>query len=154
MSEFSWTLPYPSPAAAGDGRRDGSHLWGRDIWLDVAAANGPDRVVTASGDWLLAEGVEAYRQNLIRAFITAPGDWATKPTWGAGARLYVKRQNTRANRDELVERLRAQAMRDRRTESVESIDVSWSNGTLRVHVVVIARGQIQRARRVEISFEV
>lgn len=112
---------------------------GVDIWLDLSAASGPDRVVTPKGDWLLARGREAYRQSLLRRFITAPGDWKTKPGYGAGLLEFVKAKNTPSNRDLIATRIRAQALSDSRTKVVESINVTMSDGMLKFAVVIVPK---------------
>jgi hypothetical protein len=112
---------------------------GEDLWLDVTTGDS-DLVVTPAGDWALVAGREALRQSLLRRFMTIPGEWATLPDYGAGARAYVKKRNSRAVRDELAARLKAQALRDARVASVDDVQVAFADGVLKLSVRVIPRG--------------
>lgn len=126
---------------------------GDDIWLDMSAENGPDRAVTAAGDWLLATGQVALRQSLLRRFLTAPGEWAMKPDYGAGARLYVKAKNTKSTRDELSHQLREQALKDDRVRSVETVVVDLSASTVKFTVRIMPRGELAIGGPLTISGE-
>jgi phage baseplate assembly protein W len=149
MSGYSWSLPLPPAGTLGGSAGPGDEVdrfFGRDIWYDVAAAHGPNSVVNRRGDWLVVSGVEALRQSLIRRFITDPGEWRTKPDYGAGARRFVKKRNDAAARAQLANRLRAQALRDRRVASVEAVVVEpGAGGVLRIMVRVIPKGAPARA---------
>lgn len=155
MSGYSWTLPpagsTASPGAGGtqSRSRDG---YGVDIWYDLGAATGPNTVVDRGGDWLLARGIECLRQSLIRRIIIAPGDWRTLPDYGAGGRLYVRKRNNKAARDELANRIRAQALRDDRVLKCDSVVVDAFDGKLRIRVKVIARFQPTGSSGVLVSF--
>lgn len=153
-----WTLPTPSAGTSGLSTRDRAtqrdKLWGRDIWFDVRAGEGADYEVTAAGDWQVAEGREALRQAILRRIITDPGEWATLPDYGVGARAYVKARNTKAARDELTQRIRAQLLRDRRIESVQSVAVESSGGLLRIAVEVIPRGRDLRSDVLRAAVEI
>jgi len=158
MSSFAWTLPSPGATAglpAQDQATATQQIFGRDIWLDVRAA-APEYVVTAAGDWALVEGREALKQSLIRRLITDPGEWATLPGYGVGARRFVKARDTQAKRDELAERIRAQFGRDARVERVDSITITAlaSGDGLRVLVLVTPRGELQRGGSLSLDTEV
>lgn len=124
-----------------------------DIWLDVSAAVGPDYVVTPAGDWLTVSGHEALRQSLLRRFITNPGEWQTKPQFGAGGRAFVKAKNTKAARDAFAQRLREQALIDTRVEKVLDVKVEQFAGGSKFSVVVTPKGEPKRAKPLTVSFE-
>lgn len=133
----------------------GDNLIGTDIWLDVTKGSGPDRHVTAHGDWLLVKGREALRQSLLRRYLTNPGEWASKPDYGAGARMFVKAKNVKAARDELTTRIRQQSLKDPRVAAVDKVTIAWTaTGRINVDVHVIPKGQLDRNKPVTISFGV
>lgn len=116
---------------------------GCDLWFDISNGTGPNTVVTPSGDWKLATGREAYRQSLVRRFVTNPGEWKTKPGYGAGLGGMVRKKLTATLRNEAVTAIRAQALLDSRTKSVDTVSISRlvnASGVAvsgwRVHVVV------------------
>jgi phage baseplate assembly protein W len=120
-------------------------MYGRDLWFDVATPEGADTIVGPSGDWKLVEGREALRQALLRRILTNPGEWATLPDYGVGARLYVKAKYTRAMRDELTARISSQLMRDPRVERVEQVVVDQPEaGLLKITVQVTPKGRLLR----------
>lgn len=155
MSSFSWQLPAPAAGATSEDSVGGV-LYRRDIWLDLSAATGPDTAVNNNGDWVLVDGREGLRQALLRRFLTNPGEWATNPGYGAGARLFVKAKNTRTNRDDLASRLRSQALAEARVESVSEINVVPMDGVdgLRIRVVVVPKGAAKRGAPLTVAFEV
>ena len=158
MSGYSWSVPSAGPAtgtSAAERATQRDKLWGRDLWLDVRVA-GADVVTTARGDLALTEGEEALIQALIRRIITAPGEWATLPNYGAGARLYVKARKNRATIDELVERIRSQCAAEPRVERVQAVSVeSTDDGAgLKINVLVIPRGRVLPTRGIGFSLEV
>lgn len=130
-------------------------LWGRDIWLDVTA-QGADTVTTSAGDLALVEERACLRQAVIRRIITAPGDWAALPRYGVGARRWVKRRNSRASRDELVERIRSQLRAEPRIVSVATIavEVTEDGNGLKINVVIIPRGRVRPDETLAIGLEV
>jgi phage baseplate assembly protein W len=165
MSGPSWIIPNPpsgyqqTPAAEQESQE--SRFYGADIHLDVAA---PDvtlgqasYVTTASGDWALARGREALRQSLIRRTVTNPGDWATKPNYGVGARQYVKAKNTRSKRAELESRIREQYMSDPRVHSVDIVTVTpLDDGSpgVKISVQVTPKGRLRTDQPLEVAMEV
>jgi phage baseplate assembly protein W len=124
-------------------------LFGRDIFW-----NG-DYAMTAAGDWAIVEFEEALRQSIRRRIVTEPGEWATRPDYGVGARAFVKAKMTRANIDDLSNRIRGQILADERVLRIEQIDVEQEESILRISVKFIAKGQSQRQQpltaRVEIG---
>lgn len=123
VQTYSWTVTTVSaggspPAALP---ADVQRLFGVDIWFDVTAAAGADRIVAPHGDWRLVGGPEAVKQSQKRRIITNPGDWATKPDYGWGARLFIKAKNTKANRDALLNRGRAQTLADKRVLRIDDL---------------------------------
>lgn len=131
-------------------------LFGKDIWFDVTLGNKANLEVTANGDWATVEGREALRQSLIRRIITNPGEWATLPEFGVGARLYVKKRDTPAMRQELEERIRGQLLRDRRVASVDQVTVERlpEAAGLKIFIQVTPTGETQRNQPLTASIEV
>lgn len=145
MSTFNFTVESPAVGGATPAERNAQidRLWGRDLWLDITVAKGANLLVTAAGDWRIADGREALRQWIIRCIVTNPGEWQTLPDYGCGARLYVKARNTRAMRDELSDRIKSQLLRNPRIEKVEKIVIDNSvDGVLRIAVVVQPQGRL------------
>ena len=149
---YTATAPVATPVPEPIQQQD--RLFGRDVWLDVTEGRDADYVVSPAGDWTLAAGREALRQSIIRRIITDPGEWATLPEYGVGARMFVKTRNTQAARDELEERIRAQLLRDRRIESVETVEVEITADKVRIGVVVLPRGRAQENEPVRAAVEV
>lgn len=157
MSGYSWTLPGVTTGAQGvggdDRERQYDHLWGRDIWLD---ANGSAELeVTPAGDYLLASGARALRQAIIRRIITDPGEWATLPDYGVGARAFVKARRTRTAMDELIERIRGQLLQDPRVDEVAAVLIDDETpDQLKIGVYVLAKGRARQNEAVRASVEV
>jgi photosystem II stability/assembly factor-like uncharacterized protein/phage baseplate assembly protein W len=134
-------VPIPIPVTRGT-----DNPKGEDIWFDLAGEVGPNTTVTPSGDWKLVSGREALRQSLIRRFITNPGEWRTKPGYGAGLSGMVRKKLTKSMHDQAVTAIRSQALVDKRVQSVDTVDISrladasgGSKPGWRVHVVVIPK---------------
>lgn len=153
-SGFTWTVPSgaTTTTSVGDRADQRARLWGRDIWLDITGGNRADTITNHAGDLTIVEGAEALRQAVIRRIITAPGDWALLPNYGAGGRLYIKAKNTQANRDELAERIRAQLLQEQRIERVGQIIVENLEDTpgIKISVQFVPKG----ATRPEDNFEI
>lgn len=144
MATFVWTLPAPTAGslAGGSGAAsDFDKLFGRDIYLAINGDSGPNTAVAKHGDWLLTSGHEALIQSLVRRWVTNPGEWQTKPDYGAGALAYVKARNNSRSRAELTERIRAQTLKDRRVAKVDTIEVKHAENALVIKVVVIPKGE-------------
>jgi hypothetical protein len=129
-------------------------LYGRDLWFDVRKAAGGNYEITPAGDWKVVAGRECLRQAIVRRIITDPGEWAQLPEYGVGARMFVKGRNTRAARDELAERIRAQLIQDPRIESVETVDIEILADMVRISVKVQPRGRSLKTEAVTASVEV
>lgn len=128
---------------------------GKDIWFNLRQGDGANRHVLPSGDWKLVDGIEALIQSLLRRLLTAPGEWATLPDYGVGARQYVKAKNTAAKRDELAARISAQFMRDYRVAAVQVIVVDMSTaGILRLSIRVKAKITPDRALPVLVNVSI
>jgi len=157
MSGYSWSMPPAAPATSTSGPervRQRDRFWGRDLWLDVRTA-GADLVTTAAKDLAIVEGEDCLRQALIRRIITTPGEWATLPEYGCGARLYIKARNTPATRAELAERIRAQLSREPRVERVQTVSIQTTDqGGLKINVIVVPRGRLRPDALLPISLEV
>lgn len=158
MSGASFTLPAAGGGSSGLSAQARANqidkLFGRDIWFDVSDPGGANYIVTPSGDWKLAEGLVALKQSLIRRTITDPDEWPTLTDYGVGARQFVKSRNTRTNRDRLSERIRAQYLKDRRVESVESVLVGIEPTLVRIATVVMPKGRAIRTNGLRIEVEV
>lgn len=115
---------------------------GIDIWMgDNDGSGAPDTNVTPAGDWKLVSGREAIRQSLQRRFETTPGEYATKPDYGAGLLAAVKSRGRRSDLDAIKNRLQAQALKDERVTGVLSVKVDpLGSYGLRYSVVVKVKG--------------
>jgi phage baseplate assembly protein W len=158
VSGYSWSMPPAAPATSTslpERARQRDRLWGRDLWLDVRVT-GADLVTTAAKDLAIVDGEECLRQALIRRIVTAPGEWATLPEYGCGARLYVKARNTPATRAELAERIRAQLTLEARVERVQavSVEVTADGQGLKINVIVVPKGRVRPEAGLPITLEV
>lgn len=159
---LSWTPPDPPNGAVTtpvtDTNAQAALFYGEDIWFDVTQGSVANYVVTAAGDWLSVSGIPALEQSLLRRTITNPGEWKTKPTYGVGARLYVKAKDTPATRAELAGRIRSQYLQDKRVESVDEIAIEkFSDGIgpgLRINVRYTPRGRLRTDKSETIVIEV
>ena len=151
---LTYTLPAAPAVAVPSPITQLDLLFGRDLWFDVRQGASANYETTPAGDWKIVEGREALRQAILRRIITDPGEWATLPGYGVGARMYVKARNTRATRDELVERIRGQVLQDPRVESVEAVQVEILPDKVRIGVIVVPLGRTQRNEVVRASVEV
>lgn len=125
-----------------------------DLWFDISSANGPDTHVTPAGDYLVVGEEEAYRQSLIRDFISNPDEWPTNPGYGAGGRAYVKSKRTKSNRDAFKSRLRARGLADPRTESVGEIRVEdFADGGVKFVVPLFRKARERRNQPILITFD-
>lgn len=165
MSGPGWQVPTTSPSygdvPASEQATQEARFYGSDIWFDIAAPDvqlgEANYVVTAAGDLALATGREALRQSLIRRLITAPGEWATLPDYGVGARAYVKAKNTRSVRAELESKIRAQFLRDPRVHSVDLVTVTQlDDGSpgLKISIQVTPRGRLRTDKPLPVQLEI
>ncbi len=151
MASFTFTLatttaaPIPAPVSQQD------RFFGRDLWFKEG-----DYSVNPAGDWLTVEGVEAIKQSLIRRLITSPGEWQTVPEFGVGARDFIKSKNTPASRQELVNRIEAQYLRDPRVAAVREvvIDTEEVEDGLKISIKFGVKGEPTRNQPRIISVEV
>ena len=158
MSPFIFTFPQAdgsSALPAADRITQIDRLYGLDLWFDVSVEN-VDLLLTPGGDWQVVRGREALRQSLLRRIITNPGEWATLPDFGVGARLFVKGKNTQARRDELANRIRAQFLSDPRVESVAQIVVEAlpDNFGIKISVEIVAKGKLEAGGTLAVQLEV
>lgn len=146
MSHLSWTLPaFPAPnqgISQQGAVRQIDKLYGRDIWWNYAAQGVVQRQVADDGDWRSVGGIEALRQAIIRRIITNPGEWTTLPSFGVGARNYVKARNVRSTRDELTNRIKEQLLQDPRIERVEQVIVEARESVLRIQIQVTPKARL------------
>lgn len=165
MSGPSWSLPTPSGGTSGvpssERAAQEALFFGEDIWFDVATADPihgqADYVVDPTGDWTAVTGREALRQSLLRRLITSPGEWATVPEYGVGARQYVKARNTRSVRAELESRIKSQFLRDPRVHSVDLVTVDrLDDGSpgVKISVLVTPKGRLRSDKPLPVQLEI
>jgi phage baseplate assembly protein W len=147
VSPFTFTLPGfggSSSLPAADRTSQVDRMFGVDLWLDVST-EAADLLITPAKDWQIVRGREALRQSLLRRLITNPGEWATLPQYGVGARLFVKERNTKAKRDELANRIRDQFLRDPRVASVDQIVIESlpEDFGIKLAVYVTPKGRLE-----------
>lgn len=167
MTTLPWLVPvspngYQDTAGSATPTVD-AQFFGEDIFFDVSRAFpntldalDADYVVDSAGDWTAVSGLEALRQSLLRRLITAPGDWATKPDYGCGARLYVKAKNTESVRAELASRIKAQFARDSRVHSVDLVVVDQlddGSAGVKIRVLVTPTGRLRTGTQLPVLLE-
>jgi phage baseplate assembly protein W len=117
-------------------------LFGKDLMFTTNLHLG------ANGDYLTQDENEALRQAIYRRLMTAPGEFATRPEYGVGVRLYVKKRSGKANLDELRQRIEDQLAKEDRIDRVIEVKVqtaTFANSTgVKIYVKVQALGQEQR----------
>ncbi len=164
MTAPTWTIP-PSPGGyvgvpASDEASQDAIFYGEDIYFDVSAPDETgqaDYIVNAAGDWTSVTGLEALRQSLLRRLITAPGEWATKPDYGCGARQFVKARNSEAVRAELASRIKAQFAKDPRVHSVDLVTVAQlDDGSpgVKISIMVTPAGRLHTGAQLPVSVEI
>jgi phage baseplate assembly protein W len=162
---MSWLLPVPPNGYQGipasEQQSQIARFYGEDIYFEIAAPDvtlgEADYVITPTGDWLTVTGEEALRQSLIRRLITNPGEWATKPNYGVGARQYVKAKNTPATRAELETRIRSQFMIDPRVASVDLVVVAQladGSAGVKIEAHITPRGRLRSDKPMSVRLEV
>lgn len=162
---MTWLLPSPTSGTSGvpasEQQNQIAHFFGEDIYFDIAAPDvelgEADYIITPTGDWLTVTGEEALRQSLIRRIVTNPGEWATKPNYGVGARQYVKAKNTKTTRAELESRIRAQFLFDQRVERVDLVVVEQledGSAGVKIEVHVTPRGRLRGDKPLPVRLEV
>lgn len=130
-------------------------LWGRDVYFDLKDPSTADVQVSASGDYIIADGAESLRQAIIRRLLTSPGEWAALPDYGGGLREFVKKRSNSTTKDELAERVRSQCESEARVEKVESVIIEDDGeGTVKVAVQVRPVARLQSQATMEIGIEV
>lgn len=80
-----------------------------------------DFVRSDDGDVETVSGVENYKAAMIRRWITVPGTLAHRPGYGAGIKLDQNTVPTIGKKQDMASRIREQALRDPRTESVSKV---------------------------------
>ena len=108
------------------------------------------RQATDTGDLATEEGLENYRQALIRRMITVPGSVAHRPTYGVGLPMYQNAPNTFATKRDLALKVQDQLAQDSRTAEVLGVTVEFDDLTperlkVTVRVKPIGRSEISLA---------
>lgn len=99
--------------------------------LTVAGAAGePNTLVTVSGDWALVDGHEAVVQSLTRRYLTSPGEWKTKPEYGAGLREAARKRARGSDIAEIVNRMRQQNSLEKRISPKSEVSVYPLSGNV------------------------
>lgn len=132
----NWTLPAfaePSPPVLSAAQK----LLGRDIKFK------DDFEVSAAGDYVTVEGVDAVKQSILNEARTSPGEIATVREYGMGLSALVYRSASRANRDEAANRVRERLAANARVQRVDevSVDRDTDRGATVVTARVIAGGR-------------
>lgn len=92
-----------------------------------------------NGDVPTVEGLENYRQALINRWITTPGEYAARPSYGAGVRTFQNLPMTVDNQIKLAKLLEEQTLLDPRTEKVLGVTIYIDDNDpskFRLHVKV------------------
>lgn len=58
---------------------------------DASQYFGSDLTLSATGDLLVADGLEESKQRILRRLLTNPGDYLWEPDYGAGLPTYIGR---------------------------------------------------------------
>lgn len=158
-SAFFVDVDSASGLTSADLAKQEANFGGFDIWFDVShpdASGEANYVITPAGDLTIVTGREALRQSLIRRTLTSPGEWATLPGYGVGAKDYVKGRNTPAARAELESRIRAQYLRDHRVARVDLVTVTpLDDGSpgIKISVTVTPRGRLRSDQPLPVHLE-
>lgn len=80
-----------------------------------------------NGDLETVDGLENYKQALIHRWITTPGDYAARPGYGAGLRLFQNMAMTVGNQVALAKAIEEQTLLDPRTEKVLGVQIALSD---------------------------
>jgi len=125
-------------------------LFGRDIlWHDGNSS------VSPAGDWTLVEGNAAIRQWVVNCLVTSPGEFATRPQYGVGARDYLRGRQTQAAVDELKGRIQSQLVRDDRIAEIDDVAVEFVSGSvIKIAVSIIPKGRARRAQPFIVATEI
>jgi len=91
------------------------------LLTDIAHKKDFLRQEGTGGDIQTVSGIENFRQAMLRRWITVPGTLAHRPEYGAGLKLDQNTVPTLQKKQEMAQRIREQALRDPRTESVTKV---------------------------------
>ncbi len=136
-SSWGFTSPAMSQNVAAV-REQRDVLLGKDLLFDG------DYGISAAGDYVLLEGIEALRQAIYRRLLTRPGEFRARPEYGVGVLDFVKKRNTLATLDELRQRVFDQLSLDDRISEVRSVVVETIVDGLQIGVVIEAAGETLR----------
>lgn len=114
---------------------------------DLLFING-DLQVTASGDYATVTGLASLKQAITNRLLTAPGDYALRPTYGVGVMLWVKKRIVKSELDALTNAIIAQLAQEDRiapnpTVLVSSVFLSGPQGDvpgITVQITILALG--------------
>ena len=76
------------------------------------------------GDLQTIEGLENYKEALLRRWITTPGSLVHRPDYGAGLMRFKGALSSIPNQRKIASAINEQAMRDPRTEKVLGVSVT------------------------------
>lgn len=122
----------------------------------LAFRNG-DYVTLPNGRLATVEGPECLRQAMQRRLATAPGEYATRPDYGAGLRAEVKRPGNRASYERMRARVREQFRQDDRVRDVPTVSVeriaasTQSPSGARISATLVTRAGIVTLKPIEVT---
>lgn len=110
-------------------------ILGRDIQFEN------DYSVDNKGDYTLLVGLPALRQAILARLMVNPGEFKTRPSYGAGVRQFVKKPKTTTNLSRLRERIETQLSRESRIEEIIEVALESNESTITVGVAVRTSGR-------------
>lgn len=99
---------------------------------------------SAAGDLAAVDGIDNLRAATFRRLAAKPGSVLHRQTYGAGVGDFLNLPATIANRQRLMNRIKAELAKERRIDKVLSVTVGeWTDGQIDVTFRVQAFGQVQ-----------
>lgn len=112
----------------------------REVLLVDALFEGGDFALTTSGDLALVEGLQNLRDAIGRRLITRSGQVVFRPEYGIGIIDFVARPNSERNKQDMINRVRANLMDDSRVEKILSLTATQQPGYVALDIVIKALG--------------
>lgn len=130
--------PAPKINRSAAGLEEQASLLGKDIFF-----NG-DYEVSSSGDYATVSGLSAIRQSVLNRLMVNPGEFKTRPSYGAGVRLFVKKPKTTTNINTLKANIRTQLSREERIEEVLAVEIATGESTITISIAIRIAGKALR----------
>jgi len=111
-------FPVTRTVAAIEGMSAEADILGTDIYFDG------DVAVTPAGDYRLVSERENLRRAILRRFLTRPGEYRMRPTYGVGVLDFIKKPATSSRIAELKTRIIQNLEQEQRIDRVVSVEVS------------------------------